>query len=565
MPIRNSDRSEEHLVIVTADEMREMDRRTIEAFGVPGRVLMENAGLGATRILLKRFPDLPRQRVGVLAGRGNNGGDGFVIARHLSQKGIRVVVYLLSGPASIRGDAEANFKLLSPLGIPVREMPEQAYFRAQQTAMRHQDIWIDAILGAGLKSDVKGYYREVIEFINGLERPVVAVDIPSGLNSNTGQPCGVCIRAAMTVTFGFAKVGQLIHPGVEYTGDLGIVDIGIPPSIARGVDPRHRLLTPGGVAACFAPRPPDSHKGHTGRLLVAAGSPGKTGAAAMAAMSAMRVGAGLVTLATPESLNPILETRVLEAMTHPLPETVDGMLGESALDAVRKLLPGKQCLALGPGIGVSEQTDLFVHRLIRESTVPLVIDADGLNSIALDPGVLKNLSIPVVLTPLPGEMARLAGASVAGVQKDRIGCARDFANAFQVHVVLKGARTVIAHPDGRVYINPTGNPGMASGGMGDVLTGMIAGLIVQGLSPEAAAHAGVYLHGAAADALARTRGPFGFVASDVMEIIPRQIGELLAGKPAPLGFCRWINQGAVQPGAFSRKTPEPSPMTEMTR
>ena len=531
------------MVIVTADEMREMDRRTIESFGVPGRVLMENAGLGATRLLLKRFPDLPQKRVGVLAGRGNNGGDGFVIARYLSQKGIRVTVYLLSEHTKITGDAEANFKLLSLLGIPMVEMPAQADFEAQQTAMRHQDVWIDAILGTGLKSDVKGYLRDVIAFVNSLKRPVFAVDIASGLNSDTGQPCGVCIRAVMTATFGFAKIGHLLHPGVDFTGDLGIVDIGIPPHIAAGVGTEHRLLTPGGVGAYFAPRPPGAHKGHTGHLLVVAGSPGKTGAAAMTAMSAMRVGAGLVTLGAPERLNPILEARVLEAMTYPLPETVDGMLGESALDAVRKLLPGKRCLALGPGLGVSEQTNHFVHQLIRESAVPMVIDADGLNSIACNTGVLKNLKVPAVLTPHPGEMARLMDASVPGVQRDRIGCARDFAKAFNVHVVLKGARTVIAHPDGSVFINPTGNPGMASGGMGDVLTGMIAGLIVQGLSPETAAHAGVYLHGAAADALARTRGPFGFVASDVMEIIPEQIGELLENKTAPVGFCRWINQG----------------------
>jgi NAD(P)H-hydrate epimerase len=243
----------------------------------------------------------------------------------------------------------------------------------------------------------------------------------------------------------------------------------------------------------------------------------------MTAVSAMRAGAGLVTLGTPRSLNPVLETMVMEPMTYPLPETADGMLDESAFDAVMRLLPGKTCMAIGPGLGASGQTEKLVHRLIRDSKLPLVIDADGLNNLAGNTRILLNLEAPCILTPHPGEMSRLVDASVPQIQKDRIGYALDFAVKFQVHVVLKGARTVIAHPDGRVFVNPTGNPGMASGGMGDVLTGMIAGLAAQGFSCEHAAHAGVYMHGAAADELARKKGPFGFIASDVMEIIPEEI------------------------------------------
>lgn len=522
------------MYLVTADEMREMDRRTIESYGIPGRVLMENAGLGATGVLLKQFPDLETQRVGVVAGRGNNGGDGFVIARYLAFKGIRVRVYLLSECSRVKGDAKINLDLLGPLDIPVIEIPDQASLSAHFIEMRHQDLWIDAILGTGLQSDVKGYFREVIEFINSLNKPVFSVDIASGLDSDTGRPHGVCIRAAATATFAFAKPGHVLYPGATHSGNLEIIEIGIPPYIAEQVGPNHYLLTREEVRSYFDPRPPEFHKGNTGHLMVIAGSPGKTGAAAMTAISAMRIGAGLVTLGIPGGLNPILETRVLEAMTLPLPETVDGLLDESAFDAVLDQLPGKKCMAIGPGLGLSDPTTTLVHRLLRESTLPLVIDADGLNCLAGHTRILENLDIPIILTPHPGEMSRLVNESVAEVQKDRIGCARTFARRFGVHVILKGARTVIAHPDGDVFINPSGNPGMASGGMGDVLTGMIAGLVAQGYSPRKAAHAGVYLHGKAADALVRQTGPFGYLASDVMEVIPGCIRDLMCSDNGPV-------------------------------
>jgi hydroxyethylthiazole kinase-like uncharacterized protein yjeF len=515
------------MYLVTAREMQEMDRQTIETFGIPGRVLMENAGQGAARILLERFSGLPGKRVGVVAGRGNNGGDGFVIARYLFQKGINVTVFLLSTRDSVKGDAAANLELLAPLSVPVVEIPDQGAFSTQKTLLRHQDIWVDAILGTGLKSEVKGYFREVIAFINQSNKPVFAVDIPSGLNSDTGHACGACVRAHVTATFAFAKTGHFLFPGAQLTGDLEIVDIGIPSHIAENVGPMQYCLTPGLIRDAFPPRPPDAHKGNTGHLLVVAGSTGKTGAAALTAMSALRAGAGLVTLGVPVSLNPVLETRVVEAMTYPLPETDGGMLDETSFDIIMELLSDKKGLALGPGIGVSDRTRTLVQRIVREVKTPMVIDADGLNCISGQTQILKNRTGPVILTPHPGEMARLTGKTSRAVQNDRINCAREFAGEFNVHLVLKGARTVIAHPDGSVFINPTGNSGMASGGMGDVLTGVIAGLVVQGLSPESAAHAGVYLHGAAADALAKTVGPIGFLASEVMNTVPEQIGKLL--------------------------------------
>jgi len=366
----------------------------------------------------------------------------------------------------------------------------------------------------------------VINFINQSNKPVFAVDIPSGLNSDTGRPCGTCVRADATATFAFAKTGHFLFPGADYTGNLKIIDIGVPPHIADDVAPLQYLLTPDLIRTVFYPRRSDAHKGHTGHLLVIAGSPGKTGAAAMTATSAMRAGAGLVTLGIPDSLNPVLEAQVMEAMTNPLPETVKGILGEASFNRIMDLLSDKECLAIGPGIGTAPETKTLFQHLLQENTKPMVIDADGLNILAGHTEILKDLDTPIVLTPHPGEMARLMSTTAAEVQKDRIKYARDFAKKFNVHVVLKGAGTVVAHPDGRVFINPTGNPGMASGGMGDVLTGVIAGFIAQGHSPELAAHAGVYLHGVAADSLAKNKGPFGYLATDVMNTLPKAIKKL---------------------------------------
>jgi len=518
------------MYLVTADEMREMDRMTIEDFGIPGQVLMENAGRGATRFLFEQFPELIHQNVGVIAGRGNNGGDGYVIARYLANKDISVTVYLLADRSRVGGDAAANLDLLGPLGVPVIEIPDAENFAAFKPTMRNKDLWIDAILGTGLTSDVKGFYKDVLDFINSLSKPVFAVDIPSGLNSDTGQPCGTCIRAFATATFAFAKTGYYIYPGARYTGRLKVVDIGIPQHIVEEIRPKQHLLTTARIGRYFKPRPPDAHKGRTGHLLVIAGSPGKTGAAAMTAMSAVRSGAGLVTLGIPASLNPILESQILEAMTVSLPETDSGALGISSAEAILELLGDKRCLAIGPGLGQAPETKHLTLRLLDESNVPVVIDADGLNNLSGKTEVLKHCQVPVILTPHPGEMARLAATTVGAVQNDRINCARKFADEFKVHVVLKGANTVVAHPDGSVFVNTTGNSGMASGGMGDVLTGLIAGFLTQGFSPEAASHAGVYLHGAAADALAENTGAVGYLASEVMDNIPAEIKKILQTK-----------------------------------
>ena len=464
-----------------------------------------------------------------MAGRGNNGGDGFVMARYLHQKGIAVTVFLLSRKDRITGDAAANLQLLDPMGIPVVEITDPPTFEAQRAAMHHQVTWIDAILGTGLRSDVRGFYRMAIDFINQQNRPVFAVDIPSGLNADNGQVCGTCIQAQATATFGFAKVGHLSYPGRTLSGHLKVIEIGIAPHIATKVGSRQRLNAAGAIASHFPHRTATTHKGTTGHLLILAGSPGKTGAAAMAATSAMRVGAGLVTLGVPRSLNPVLETLVTEAMTVALAESQTGALDESALETSLSLLDGKRCLAVGPGIGTAPSTGRLLRRLVEASPVPLVIDADGLNLIAEDPDILSKRQAPMILTPHPGEMARLSGQSTADIQRDRIAHARAFAEQHGVVVVLKGAGTIIAQADGTVFINPTGNPGMAAGGMGDVLTGIIAGLIAQGMPVDVAARGGVYIHGLAADRVARLTAPIGYLATDVMQALPEALQEMLTG------------------------------------
>ena len=515
------------MYLVTAAEMQQMDGETIRTFGIPGRVLMENAGRGATRVLFEKFPAVRDKRLAILAGRGNNGGDGFVVARYAAQQGVSVVVYLLAEADRVTGDARANLDLLPPLDVPVVEIPDAQHLADRKIAMAHHDIWVDAVFGTGLNSDIRGHYRDAIDLVNGFKRPVLAVDIPSGINADNGRICGSCLRADTTATFAFPKIGHAVFPGKQYTGNLEVIDIGIPPHIADAVAPRQRLTTAAAVSRSLVRRAPDAHKGDTGHLLVVAGSTGKTGAAVMACEAAMRTGAGLVSLGAPASLNAILETMLVEVMTVPLAETAAGNLSHEAGDQVAQQLPGKRCLAIGPGLGTDADTGRLVHRLLDGCNIPLVIDADGLNLIAGRTELFKKIKAPAVLTPHPGEMARLTGLSTSEVQRDRVGCARNFAAATGTIVVLKGAATVIAAPDGQVHVNPTGNPGMASGGMGDVLTGIIAGLITQGYAPEMSAVAGVYLHSAAADALASAGTPVGYLASELLDQVPEQLGRLL--------------------------------------
>jgi NAD(P)H-hydrate epimerase len=501
--------------------MKNLDRRTIDEGGIPGIVLMENAGRGATQVILSHFPRLSFMRVAILCGRGNNGGDGFVIARHLMAKGITASTYLLSKKDQVRGDAKTNLDMFIHSGGKVQEIAGPKGFDALREQIASHDLLIDAILGTGLNSEVSGFYAEVIESLNRCGKPIVAVDIPSGLDANTGKALGTCIRATVTATFGLAKLGQVVHPGVAPVGTLEVVDIGIPSRLVDEEGIKTHVIDEDEIRRLLdCPRPPESHKGDYGHLLAVAGSVGKTGAAAMACEAAMRVGAGLVTLGIPESLNSIMEMKLTETMTEPLPETESHCLSVDAFEVILSLAKGKTAVILGPGISTAPETGALVVKLVRSLAVPMVVDADGITALASDHEALRKAKSPLVLTPHPGEMARLMGTSPRQVQENRLEAASEVASDFGCHVVLKGARTVISTPAGEVFINPTGNPGMASGGMGDVLTGMIGGFVCQGLDFKDAARLATYLHGLAGDRAASRIGQRSLIATDLIEDIP---------------------------------------------
>ncbi len=512
--------------LLTADEMRELDRQTIEQIGIPGVVLMENAGRAATQHLERRFGHLHPGPVLVMAGKGNNGGDGYVMARHLLDRRWQVITVVVASPEEIAGDARTNLEALLNCGGEVLFAESEPELAAVLETHGGASLVVDALFGTGLSSAVRGLYAPAINWINTSPAPVLAVDIPSGVDATDGRILGCAVRADLTVSFAFAKVGQAVYPAAGLGGELAVVDIGIPAVLTEGIGDRHLLVEEDEAAVLLPQRPASGHKGTFGHLLVVAGSLGKSGAATMTAEGALRSGAGLVTVGCPASIHGVLETKLTEAMTAPLAE-VDGALSLQCLDQLRELLQGKQVLALGPGLGLSKEAQALVRRLVVDCPLPLVLDADGLNALGQNPAILnQRKGRETVLTPHPGEMARLVGATVAQVEEERIGVARRFAERHQVVLVLKGARTVIAFPDGRVRINASGNPGLASGGMGDVLTGLIAGLLAQGCGAEDAAVLGTYLHGLAADHLSQTLGQAGMTATDLLRQLPATRSEL---------------------------------------
>ena len=518
--------------VVTAHTMQEIDKQAIEEFGIPGLTLMENAGRCCVEEIIAEFGLKGSNRAVILAGKGNNGGDGYVIARLLSQKGWSVKVFIIAEREQISGDAAVNLDKLPPNMInycphegQLPDLHMEEIFQA--------DVIVDAMLGTGLRSDVAGVYLEVIQLVNASGRPILSVDIPSGIHGTTGRILGDAIRAYITVTFAFAKLGHVLYPGAEHTGRLVIVDIGIPREVmdnASGYD----FLNEDSICPMLHRRDRRAHKGHFGHCLIIAGSTGKTGAAALCTNSAVRAGSGLVTLAVAESLHSIMEIKTTEAMTVPLPDSGNGHLTSSAFTAIEKLLDGKDAVALGPGLDRRPGTTALVQKLIETVTVPLVIDADALNALAEDLTVLRRKkSANVILTPHPGEMGRLLGTSIPDVEAIRISVAQEFARNYGIYLVLKGARTIIASPNGTAAINSTGNPGMATGGMGDVLTGIIASLLGQGYTGGDACRLGVFIHGYAADMVAQDKGEIGINAGDVQEMLPYAYNKLLKNRLLP--------------------------------
>lgn len=506
---------------MTRAQMREYDRLAIGDLGIPGPVLMESAGRGAAGVALGMLGG--GGSVVVLAGPGNNGGDGFVIARHLLNCGVRVETLLAVPRGKVGGDALLNLRILERMGGAPTELSGAEGLAAAGERVRRADLVVDALLGTGAARPVEAPLADLIEVINASGAKVLAVDLPSGLDADTGRPLGAAVRAAATATFGHLKRGLVLQPGAGLAGRIVVVPLGIPAAVSERAGVDGRLLSARSVRALLPARPAGAHKGTFGHLLVVAGSAGKAGAAVMAGRSALRAGTGLVTIAPTAEARPAVEAQCLEAMVETSLVSPERGLAEGDRRRLDALLAGKTAVAIGPGLSTATGARAAVLHLVSTLRLPAVLDADGLNALAEAKDGFRPGGAPLVLTPHPGEMARLLGIANADVQADRVGAARAAAARFGAVVILKGARSVVADPDGRVFVNPTGNPGMASGGTGDALTGVVGGLLAQGLGALDAARLGVYLHGLAGDLAAEEKGLAGLVCSDLIDALPRAI------------------------------------------
>ncbi|MDW8141059.1 MAG: NAD(P)H-hydrate dehydratase [Candidatus Bipolaricaulota bacterium] len=511
--------------VLTGAQMAELDRQAIEGLGIPSLVLMESAGRVVVEELCARFSDIARKKIVIVIGKGNNGGDGLVIARRLLDLGASVHVHALSNPKEFSGETRQQADILGKLGFPIqcymksKEMPKLAQ------AIANADIVIDGIFGTGFRGAARELAAEAIELMNLSSAFVCAIDIPSGVEADTGHVLGPAVCADLTVTFELPKLGLLLYPGRQYVGELVVRPIGYP---SRLIDQYASMMTwvkASWVGERLPPRESYSHKGDYGKVLVVAGSRGYTGAAALTAEAALRAGAGLVYLAVPESLLPAMEAKLTEVIKLGLPDA-DGALASSALPTILEMLDDKDVLVVGPGLGRHPQTVKTVQQLVAQASKPLVLDADGLNALGAEAEkLLAKRTAPTVLTPHPGELSRLISKGVIEIESDRVGVARETAKQLHSVLVLKGVPTVTATPDGEVFLNSTGNSGLASGGSGDVLTGCLGGLLAQGLDSMTASVCAVYVHGRAADLMKPDLGERGMIASDVLRALPQALRE----------------------------------------
>ena len=531
--------------VLTAEQMREVDRLTTERYGIPSLQLMENAGAGVADYLDQNFSDLPTRNIVVFCGKGNNGGDGMVVARRLREAGAAPRVFLFADPASIHGDAATNLQRWQQGGGELRVVTSAEAWAAARVDLDLADLVVDALLGTGVKGRVEGLLASAIEGVNGWRekrgrtrgvcgRFVMAVDMPSGLPSENADYGGPVVRADATVTFTAPKVGQLLAPRADCVGHLAVHEIGTPRELLDN-DPALKLhwLEPGEFCGLPLVRKAEANKGTFGHALMVAGSLGKSGAAVLGGRAALRVGAGLVTVATPGNVLPIVAAGMPELMTARLFSTEEGTASIRNLDGEHfaQIAEGKSVLAMGPGLSTQKETQQFIRGVLETTSLPVVLDADGLNAFAGRAAELRKRKAELLsITPHPGEMARLLDSTVRDVQAKRLEVSLDAAERWRAHVVLKGFHTILATPDGRAYISTTGNPGMATGGTGDVLTGILAGLTAEFGTKDwdRVLGLGVYLHGLAGDVAAERVGQAPLVASDVIEALPEAYARLLA-------------------------------------
>ena len=519
--------------------MSEVDGEAINRFSIPGLILMENAALQVVHYI-KEIQPAQQGRIIIFCGKGNNGGDGFVIARHLLRYGYHCTVWAMDRCPAYRGDAAVNYEILLKQGVPISLVSEGEYLKTLKYRGKN-DLIVDALLGTGLSREVDVNFAVLIRAINKSFATVLAVDIPSGVCGDSGKILGVAVKAQHTVTFALPKRGLLLYPGAEYAGRLVVADIGIPEQLLEEYAIPEQLTTGQLVQALLPTRLQQSHKGTYGRLLLLAGSPGMSGAAVLAAEAALRGGAGLVYLGAAPELRSLLESKIKEVIVRELPGDGEGNLDAGGFPRVQEESRTCQALAMGPGMDPGHSTLALLQQIIKELHLPLVIDAGALGALARDPALLqREEKPPLILTPHPGEMARLLGMDVETIQRQRWELATEKAREWGCVLVLKGAHTAIALPTGELFINPTGNAALATAGSGDILTGLIASLLVQGLLPHEAAVAGVYLHGLAADLMVAARGPRGHMAGDILSFIPAAFQQLDTLAPARPGEFRSI-------------------------
>ncbi|MBN1670706.1 MAG: NAD(P)H-hydrate dehydratase [Kiritimatiellae bacterium] len=516
--------------VVRSSEMRELDRKTIEEHGVPGAVLMDRAGLGvaneAERLAALAGYSAPLVRL--IAGRGNNGGDAFVAARYLKKKGFEVELWLTGKLEQVKGDAVHHLNATVKAGIVPQEMPEPGHWVKATAERRAADILVDGILGTGVSGPARDPAACAIRYINehSKEALVLAVDVPSGLNADTGLAPGETVLADVTVTMGLPKLGLVQPAALDYVGSVEVVDIGIPPALVESVRTDRELITATDLMPLFARRPRAAHKGSFGRILLVCGSHDYPGAAALAAKAAVRSGAGLVTVLVPKGIAPVISSFVPEAIVRPGQETETGSLSMKVWPVWRPRLPEFDAILFGPGMTPHEHTRKLVVQAIRECHMPLVLDADAVNVLETQPTRIHRATCAVVATPHPGELARLLGVDAKTIQSDRMFSAMRAAEETDATVVLKGAGTIVAEPDRIPCVNMTGNPGMATGGMGDVLAGLTVGLLGQEFKPFDAARASVFLHGRAGDNVWFRTSQAGLIATDIIEELPYAFRDL---------------------------------------